>query len=174
KLVHVRFSAPVAAKPDRALFLEVADDDPIGMPLPDRDFINADHPRRRMPGASELLAHVNLVEIFHRMPINMHSARDIFHRHRAAQASDLPGEPIGVPRIVRQKIELLGLHAATLFAVHAAIFKVEINLVISAIKITGAMRTPIIKATAGYAASAAHRFFSRRSSAMVNAGGSGP
>jgi hypothetical protein len=89
----------------------------------------------------------------------MHSARNISHRHRAAQASDLPGEPIGVPRIVRQKIKLLGLHSATRIAAHAAIFKVEINLVISAIKIAGAMRTPIIKAAAGYSASAAHRFF---------------
>ena len=62
------------------------------MPLLDRDFIDADHARRGRSGKTQLLAHVNLVEVFDGMPVKAHQQRDITDRHRATQAADLHGK----------------------------------------------------------------------------------
>ena len=45
ELAHARLRAILAAKPDRTTTQEVTDHDPIGVTLPDRDLVNANHPR---------------------------------------------------------------------------------------------------------------------------------
>ena len=89
--IHVGFRAPFAAEPNGAACNEIADNDAIGMPLLDRDLVNADDARLWMTG-HQLLAHVNLVELLDGLPIEMHQPRNILDRHRAAQTADLRGE----------------------------------------------------------------------------------
>src|ERR1700758_5296789 len=42
ELSHARFRAVFAAKPDRPATNEIADHDPVAVPFPDRDLVNAD------------------------------------------------------------------------------------------------------------------------------------
>ncbi len=71
---------------------QVADHDPVGVPLPDRDFVDTDHLRPRWPRKAQLLAHVQLVQLLDGVPIQMHPSRHVRNRHRAAQPTDLPRE----------------------------------------------------------------------------------
>jgi len=53
----------VAAEPHRAPAQEVADDDPIGAPFPDRHIVDADDLRPGGSGAPQPLTHVLLLEL---------------------------------------------------------------------------------------------------------------
>src|SRR6266545_4146679 len=57
ELIQAGLGAVHAAEPDRPATQEVADDDPIAMPLPDRHLVNADDLRRGPAGAPQLDLH---------------------------------------------------------------------------------------------------------------------
>jgi hypothetical protein len=163
------FAAAFPTKPYRTFSFQIADDDPVHMPLLDRHFIDAYDVRRRMPATRQLRPHVDLIELLDGVPIEMHPTRHIRDRHGAAQPADLHRESQAVFRVVRQKSELLVLHAARL-ALHAAHLKIEVDLPIAASKIARAPPALAVKATANLPTTAAHRFFERRSSVMTKAG----
>jgi len=73
-----------------------------------------------MPGTRELLAHIDFVQLFDGMPIEMHPPRHVLDCHRPAQSADLHGKPQGVLWLVRQEVEFFVLHAAcfAFYAVH--------------------------------------------------------
>src|SRR5262245_54979042 len=74
-------------------------------------------PRRsRSPMAPEfppqLGAHVLLVEVLHRMPVQLQLLGDIPDRGAAAAPPHVEGKSLGVERIVGQELETLALHLA--------------------------------------------------------------
>jgi hypothetical protein len=129
------------------------------VPLFDRDLVNADHARRRRSRHPQLFAHVQLVQLLDPVPIQAHMPGDILDGHRAAERAGLQHEPVRVVGIRGQKVEPLPLHAATPPAIDAAIFEVQIHLMIAAIEVACAVPSPIIEAGVWRAAQAAHRFF---------------
>src|SRR6266511_1305128 len=68
ELIQAGLGAVLAAKPDWPATQEVADDDPIAVPLPDRHLVNADDLRRGPAGAPQLFAHVLHLELLDRAP----------------------------------------------------------------------------------------------------------
>jgi hypothetical protein len=87
------------------------------VPLPDRDLVNANHTRAGRAGALELGLHVLLIEHFDRVPVELEFRRHVLDRRRPAATADIIGKALGVERIVRQKVEPLALHLATVTAV---------------------------------------------------------
>src|SRR3984893_5359201 len=69
---------------------------------------------------STLGFHVLLVERLDRVPVQLQFRCHILDRRRPATPADIIGKALGVERIVRQKVELLPLHLATMPAVEAA------------------------------------------------------
>src|SRR5664280_705643 len=61
-----------------------------------RFFVDTDDVRRRMPGMRELLAHIDFVQLFDGMPIEMHPPRHVLDCHRTAQSTDLHRKSQGV------------------------------------------------------------------------------
>ena len=123
------------------------------------------------PRQAQLLAHVDFVEVFYRVPVQMHQPRHVGDRHRATQAADLRREPQGVFCVLRQKRELLVSHAAGR-ALHAAHLEIEIDFAVAATEITRPAPTFVVEMAARFFAAAANRFFERRSKVRTSADGS--
>jgi hypothetical protein len=99
------------------------------------------------------------------MPIQMHAPRHILDGHCSAQPADLHRETQRVLGVVRQKIELLVSHAASMTG-HAMHLKIEIDLPIPAPQIAQPPPAFIVTATARLPAPAADGVFERRSSVI--------
>jgi len=56
ELIQARFAAVAAAEPDRSMSLEIADHDPVGMPLANRNLVEADDLRAGVPARSSCSA----------------------------------------------------------------------------------------------------------------------
>ena len=83
RLERARLLAVLTAKPDRTASEQVADHDPIIVTFADRDLIDADDLRPRGWRAGKLGAHVLLVQLFDRLPVQMKLLGDVLDRRRA-------------------------------------------------------------------------------------------
>src|SRR5713101_8441680 len=90
ELIQAGLGAVRAAEPDRTPANEIIDDDPIGVPFPDRHLVEADDLRPGRSGAPQLLAHVLLLELLDRVPLQMQLLGDVFDGRGAAN----PRRPI--------------------------------------------------------------------------------
>src|SRR4030066_123874 len=96
ELIPAGLGAVRAAEPDRAPTQEVADDDPIGVPFPNRHLVDADDLRPGRSGTPQLLTHVLLLELLDRVPLKMQLLGDILDGRGAAALPDVEREPLGV------------------------------------------------------------------------------
>ncbi len=96
ELVHARLGAILAAEPDRPPPDQIADHDAVGVALPDRDLVDADHLRRRRPRPPQLLPHVLLLELLDRVPVEMQFLGDVLDGRGPAAPADVEGEPLRV------------------------------------------------------------------------------
>src|ERR1700758_459709 len=172
ELAHARLRAVLAAKPDRPATNQVADHDPVAVTLPDCDLINADCFWTGRAGTLELRLHVLLIERLDRMPVQFQFRRHLLDRRAAATPADVIGKPLGVERIVRQKVELLPLHPAATAAVEPPHLQFEINPRVATRQITHAAQLAIVPAHLHTTTTSANRFFERRSSLITRAFGS--
>ena len=117
ELAHARFRAVLAAGPDRPAAVKVAHHDPVGMPLADRNLVDAGRPLPRRAGALELGLHVLHLKRLDCVPIKHQFRRHVLDRGVAAAPADIIGEALGVERVVGHKVEPLALHLATAAAV---------------------------------------------------------
>ena len=90
----------------------------------------------------------------------------------AAAAADIERETFGEVRIVRQKIQPFALHGATTAARHAPHFELENNPKSCARQVANLSHPPIVPAVPGPPATAANRFFERRSRRTIRTSGS--
>jgi hypothetical protein len=86
ELVHADFRPVRAAEPDRAHPIQIADYDPVGVPLADRDLVDANSAGGRGPDAAQLRAHVLLLQALDGAPIEMPLLGDILDRGHSAAA----------------------------------------------------------------------------------------
>ena len=156
--IHRGFAAVGAAEPDRPLANQIGHDDAVAVAGPDRDFIDADSGRSGWTGEVELLLHVELVDLLHGVPMEVHFGGDIFDRRGAATATDGENEASGVARVGGEPGESLAFHAAPR-AIDAAEFELEEDRVTAAIQIAAATEDVVVRAAKGEAAEAADRFF---------------
>jgi hypothetical protein len=115
------------AKPDRPLPVQVADHDPMGVALADRELVDADAARTRCASARQLRPHVLLVQFLDRVPVQMQPGSDILDRGTATPSADVVGKPLGMERVVGQKLQTLALHGPALPAVHAPDFQLQVG-----------------------------------------------
>jgi hypothetical protein len=161
-----------AAEPDRPLALQVADDDAVGMPAPDRDFVDPDHLRRRLARPVELGLHVLALERLDGVPVELEFARHLADRRLPAAAPDVPGEALGVERVAGQEVQPFGLHLAAPAAVHTPDLQFEPDPRVAAGQVPDSSRLAVVPARLGASASAADRFFPRRTRLRTRACGS--
>src|SRR5262249_50491490 len=101
---HARFRAIVAAEPDRPSANEVADHDPIRVTFADGDLVDTDHGWPRSSHLGQLGAHVLLVQLLHRMPVELELLGDIPDRSTAAASANIKGKSLGMPPRVRNAL----------------------------------------------------------------------
>src|SRR6266852_2715645 len=172
ELVQARLRAIGAAKPDRAVANQVADDDAIGLALLDRDLVEAEHPRPGRPRPAQLLAHVLLLERLHGGPVEPQLLGHIADRRGPTAPPHVEGEALRVEGRVGQKGEALLLHRAARATGHAPDFDVEVDAQVAAREIANAPAPAIVPAVLHPPAGAARGFFDRRVSVMMRARGS--
>src|SRR5712692_2228690 len=110
--IHARFGAILPAEPDRPVPLQIADHDAVGVPLADRDLVDADRAWRWRPCSSELLLHVLLVEFLDGAPIQVQLAGDVLDRRGPTAPAHKERKALGVEGVVGEPRQLLLLHFA--------------------------------------------------------------
>src|SRR6185295_19679621 len=98
--------------------------------------------------------------------------RHVLDRRRSAATADIIGKALGVERIVRQKLEPLALHLATVTAVDTPHLQFQKNPCVATRQIAHPPQLAIIPAHLHATAAAASRFFERRLSLITRAFGS--
>jgi len=172
ELVQARLGAIGPAEPDRASPDEIADDDAVGVPLANRDFVDPEDPRAGRPGAAQLLAHVLLLQGLHGVPVEAQRPGDVPDRRGPTAPAHVEGEALGVEGIVGQEVEPFLLHRATAPAGHPPDLEIEIDPQVAAGEIAHAAPLAVVPAAVGSATDSTGRFFDRRVSMMMRAWGS--
>src|SRR5947209_5731201 len=172
ELVQAGLGAVLATEPDGAAPLQVADDDAVAMPLGDGDLVDADHPRRGRTGPTQLLAHVLLVQLLDRMPIERELLGHLLDGGIAAAPADEVGEPLGIERIVGEPVQPFAFHAATPGALDPTDREGEVDPFVAARQIADAAWSLVVVGAKGLSTDAAERFFRRRWREMTTAWGS--
>src|SRR5882724_1706085 len=172
ELVQTRLRAIRPAEPDRPLADEIADDDAVGVPLPDRHLVEPEDPRPGRPGPPQLLAHVLLLERLHGMPVEPQLLGHVPDRGGPTAPPHVEREALRVEGIVRQKRELLLLHRATAPTGHAPHLDVRVDAQVAAGQVADAALLAVVPSALHPPAGPARRFFDRRVSVMMRAWGS--
>jgi len=159
KQVHTLFRSVRSTKPDRPPSDEIADNDPVGMPLSDRDLVDADDLRRRCPRPPELLSHVLLLQLLDRVPVETSLLRHILNRHRPAPSPYKERESLRVKRIVGEPIEFLLPHLPAPQAEDASNLQFQIDPRIPARQVSNTPGLPVVEAPMSSPTRTAPRFF---------------
>src|ERR1700676_3464205 len=169
---HAGLGTVLAAKPDRPLANQVADHDAIAVTFANRDLVDADRPGTRRAGTRELDPHVLLLQRLDRVPVELELLGDIADRGLPAAAADIERKAFGEVRIVRQKIQPFALHCATTTARHPPHFDFENNPKSCARQVANLSNPPVVPPLPDPPATAANRFFERRSRRTIRTSGS--
>ena len=169
ELIHAGFRAVRAAKPDRPLAHQVADHDAVLMALLDRQLVDPDDLRCGLAHAAQLLAHVVLVELFHRVPVQLQLGGDILDRAHPAAPSDVVGKALGVEGVLGQEIQPLALHRLTAPALYATNLDLEVHPHIAVGQVAHTPCAPVVPAKVPCTTGATERFFPRRVRRMSRA-----
>ena len=114
ELVHARLAPIVPAEPDRPASFQIADHDPVGVALADRDLVDANDLRPRGSHAPDLFAHVVHLEPLDRLPVQVQLLGHVPDRATSTAPAHIQSEALCVQRILDQKVQPLALHRATL------------------------------------------------------------
>ena len=159
ELVQARLGAVLAAEPDRASPLQVADHDAVAVPLADGDLVDADDPRRGATRPAELLPHVLLVQLLDGVPVEVQFLGDRLDGALPAPPPDIEGEPPGVERVVRRPVEPFALHASAPAAVDPSYREVEEDPPVATSDVADAAWSLVVEGAMSSAADSADRFF---------------
>ena len=170
--IHARLAPVLAPEPDRAAPFQVADHDAIRVPLADRDLIDANDLRSWSARPPELFAHVIHFQPLDRLPIQVQLYGHVLDRTAVATPTHVSREALGVQRVLQQKLQSLGLHAATAPTLDAPHLEVEVDAVIGAGQIPNPTGSAIVPSAVWGAALPADRFFPRRTRVTRRARGS--
>jgi hypothetical protein len=157
--VEARFGAVPPTKPDRTVPFQVAHHYAIGVPLADRDLVDADRPRGRRPGSSELLSHVLLVELLDGLPIQVQLASDVLDGRGPAVPTHEEGKALGVKGIVGEPRQLLLLHLGAAPAAHPTALDLQVDSGVSRREIPHPAQLALVDSPREPAADSTQSFF---------------
>ena len=169
ELRHAGRRAILAAKPDRSASNQVAHHDPISMSFPDRDFVDADSLRPRRAGARQLGRHVLLVQCLDGLPVQVQFFGDILDGACATAPTHIPGESLGVERIVGKEIQVLPLHLAAASTQNSSHFEFQIDPRVATRQVAGSSRGAVVPARVRSATRLADSFFEPRTRVTMRA-----
>lgn len=172
ELVQARLGTVLAAEPDRPSPEKVADHDAVGVPLADRDFVDADDLRRGSAGAAELLGQVFHFEALDRLPVEPQFAGHVVNRRAAAPPTDVESEPLRVERIAGQPGNGFLLHGPAPAAENPPDLEVQEHASVAARQVADPPLPAIVEASMPAPADPARRFFDRRRNVTTRAFGS--
>jgi hypothetical protein len=151
---------------------QVADDDPVNMPLPECHFVDADDARRSKGMAPELLPHILHLQSFDRAPVETKLLGHVLDGRGPAAAADVEGEALGVERVVGQEGQLLLLHGSAPPAIDPPNLQIQIDPGIAAGLVPNPPDLAVVPPGLDPATATASRFFSRRTRVINRAPGS--
>jgi len=157
---HALLGSVLAAEPDRAPSNQVAHHNAVGVPLANRDLVDADGLGTRCSRLGQLRLHVLLFQRLDRIPVEVEFLGNILDRARAAAPPHVMRKALGIERVVGQEIEPLALHLAAASALHAPNLDLEIDARIAAGQIANLARAPVVPDPVRPTAAAAERFLS--------------
>src|SRR5215207_5198429 len=169
---HARLRAVLAAEPDRPAAHQVADHDPVGVTLADRDLVDPNHLWTGRPRARELGLHVLHLQRLDRVPVQRQFLRHILDRRLPAAPAHIISKALGVERIVRQKIQPLPFHLAATAALDPPHLQFQKYPRVPAGQIAHLADLAVVPTHLDATATPARRFFERRSSVITRAFGS--
>jgi hypothetical protein len=125
--VQVGFGPSLPPDPDRAPPFQIAHHNAIGVALFDRQLIHPDDLWRGLRRLGQPRPHILGVQILDRVRMQVQQLGDGLVRHVPAQKADVVGEPLRIPRILRQPIQPLHLHPLTTRAGHPPLLKRQVD-----------------------------------------------
>ncbi len=167
ELSQAGLGAVRAPEPDRAPANEVADDNPIRVPFPDRHLVDADDLRAGRAGAAQLLAHVLLLEFLDGVPLQMQLLRDVQNGRRATAPPHIERKSLRVARVVGKEVELLAFHRAATPARDAARLELQEDPHPSTREVPNPAQCSIADAAVNASAHPTDRVFERRTSLTI-------
>ncbi len=170
--LHTLFRAVSTPEPDGPPPLQVADDDPVGVALTDRDFVNADGLGPGISGTAEFFPHVRFFQCLDRLAVQMQLPGDILDRGGTATFANVKGKPLGVERIAAQEGKLLLLHLAAPSAQNTPDLQFEVDARVAAGEVADQAELAVVEGPVCRTATSAHCFFCRRVNRMTRALGS--
>ena len=170
--IEAGFGTVLAAEPDRAVPLQIADHDAVGVPLADRDLVDADRPRPRCSRSSKLLLHVLLVELLDGPPIQVQLAGDVLDGRGPTAPAHEEGKALGVKGVVGEPRQLLLLHLGATPAAHPTALDLQVDSGVSRRQVSHPAQLAIVDSARGSTADSTHSFFPRRSSRTTRTLGS--
>jgi len=172
ELVHASFRSVFAAEPNGPAADQIAHHDAVTVASADGDLVDADRLGSGLADTPQLLAHVLLVQLLDRVPIQEQLLGHGFDRTLPAASSHEVGESFRVERIVGQPVEAFGLHGAAPRTIHPANEEVQIDVLVAAGEVANVTRPLIVECRRHLPARPARRFFSRRWGVTTTARGS--
>src|ERR1019366_1298010 len=169
ELVHARLAAVLPAKPDRARALQITDHDAVDMALADGNLIDPDDLGTRLTRAPQLFAQVLFLQILDGVPVKVQLLGYVLDAAGATAPTDIPGEALGVERVVGQESQPLALHGQAVAAMNAPHFELQVYPCAAAREIPYATLCAVVPRTMHHAAGSATRFFARRTNLMSRA-----
>src|SRR6266851_789851 len=166
--IHARFGAILPAEPDRPVPLQIADHDAVGVPLADRDLVDADRPWRWRPCSLELLLHVLLVEFLDGAPIQVQLAGDVLDRRGPTAPAHKERKALGVEGVVGEPRQLLLLHFAATPAAHPTALDLQIDSGVSRREVSYLAQLAVVDSARGPTAGSTQSFFPRRALPIAN------
>ena len=159
-------------EPDGPSSLQIADDDPVAVALPDGDLVNANGLGPGIAGTAEFLPHVLFFQSVDRLAVQMQLLGDILDRGGTATLANVKGKPLGVERIVGQEGKLLLLHLAAPPAQNTPDLQFEVDACVAAGEVSDQPELAVVEGQVCRTASSADCFFCRRVNRMTRALGS--
>jgi len=172
ELRQALLGAVFTAKPDRSILLQITHHNPIRASFANRDFIDADHFWFWVSRLSKLSLHVLLVQLLDGVPIQLEFPGHILDGRRATPSPYIISKALGVKRIVRQKLQPLALHFATVPTKYPAHLDLQIHSRIAARQIPNLTHSAIVPTLLNLPAIATDSFFERRTRLITRALGS--
>lgn len=169
ELVHAGFRTILAAEPDRSTPNQVAHHDAVGVPLANRNLVDADRLRTGRASPLQLRLHVLLVEFLDGLPVQMQFLGNILDGAAPAASPDEPGKPLRVERVVCKKVELLALHLAAISTEDSPDFQFQIDARVATGQIPYSSCRSVVPANVRPTALLADCFFERRTNVMTRA-----
>ena len=162
ELIHAGFRTVLASEPDGPSPQQIAHDDAVSMPLAYRYLVDADDPRRGSSHPAHLLAHILLVQLLDRLPIQPQFFGHRLDRAVSASSAHVKSKPLGVKRIVRQPIQTLAFHSPALWTSHPTHLQLQVDLQLATRQIARHPRSSIVETAVATPTLTTDCFFRRR------------